>query len=60
MNRKKRKNLTMDILRAVKARRRTEEIQAFGHTILHARVQKNKKIYDRKKNAARRFRDPED
>lgn len=52
---KKKKNVNLDVLRTIRAQDREEEIKAFGRSILHSRIRKSKKVYDRKKTSARRF-----
>lgn len=45
---KKKRNKIKDILNAVKARQRLEEIRYFGKQLNYASITKNKKKYSRK------------
>ncbi len=49
MKKPNRKQQVIDALDAVKAKRRKEEIETFGHLINRPSVVRNRKKYDRKK-----------
>lgn len=46
---KKRSQQVRDIIKAVRAKQRQEEIDAFGKPICHSNVVKSKKVYSRKR-----------
>lgn len=46
---RKRNQQIKDILKAVKAKQRQEEIDTFGKPISHSNVVKSKKVYSRKR-----------
>ena len=52
---KTKRDVNLDVLRTIRAQNRAEEIRSFGRSLLHTRVRKSKKTYDRKKTSARRF-----
>lgn len=60
MKKSGRSNLQLEVLRALRAQNRADEIQAYGRSVLYSRVHRNKKAYDRKKTSAHRFWERED
>lgn len=60
MKKSGRSNVHLEVLRALRAQNRADEIQAYGRSVLYSRVHRNKKAYDRKKTSARRFWECED
>ena len=49
---KKKKDLQLAVLKAVRKSSREEEIRLHGKPICHRRVEKSKKVYDRKREKA--------
>jgi hypothetical protein len=47
-NKKKKKKLLKDIIKATREKQRNEEIELYGKTINHSKIAKSKKQYSRK------------
>ena len=50
MQKKKKNNHIIDIVKAARKKSRQEEISLHGKTINYSKIAKSKKIYNRKKN----------